>query len=65
MEGSPSRESGAVHIDMAGNAEPAAEGTVTSVHRSPTKEAGLVEGVLSLSLPLLVYMENPYRHNKW
>jgi hypothetical protein len=54
-----------VHIDMAGDAEPAAEGTVTSVHRTPTKEAGLVEGLLSLSPPPSRYMESPYRHHKW
>jgi hypothetical protein len=27
--------------------------------------AGLDEGILSFSLPILVYMDNPYRYNEY
>ena len=38
--------------------------TSTAKVEAMAKEAGLDEGLLSLFLLILVYMENPYKRNK-
>ena len=54
----------------AGAAAAAAAGGVRRDYEGSPLEAatlavGSVEGILSLCLPILVCMENPYKKNKW